>query len=288
MFTLNHVKNCIIGILLLLPLFLPAQDKGGYKPTKTDVITLSSKVLKEDRKIFIYTPVADTTLPAKLYPVLYLLDGDSHFGFIAELCRYLSRWDVNVIPEMIIVGISNTNRTRDLTPTHSIIDYYGKPDTSATSWLKPSGGNAPFLQFIREELIPYMGSHYKTQPFKIFAGHSFGGITTINCLITYPDMFDAYIALSPSFWWDKEFVLNLAAKKLESPLHKMLFYSDGNEGKDDKSTFHTNLLRFDSLIISKHITGLDYQYIHYPDDIHMTEPVKGYYDALRFIYKGWK
>jgi hypothetical protein len=56
-----------------------------------------------------------------------------------------SRWDVNVMPEMIVVGIVNTNRVCDLTPTHSVVDYFGKIDTSATSWLKLSGDNENFL-----------------------------------------------------------------------------------------------------------------------------------------------
>ena len=106
------------------------------------------------------------------------------------------------------------------------------------------------MQFIGDELIPYVDAHYKTNPFKIFAGHSFGGITTINCLLTQPDMFGAYIAISPSLWWDKGYLLDFANKKLKTNriINKMIFYSDANEGGSDKSTFHTNLLKFDSII----------------------------------------
>lgn len=287
----HHFRNNLICILLILlfPKGVLAQTDPVFKPISADIIKLSSKVLKEERKIYIYVPPTDTLLPHKRYPVLYILDGDNHFSMIAEYCRYLSRRDVNVMPEMIIVGIPNTNRTRDLTPTHSIVDYYGKPDTSSNSWLKPSGGGDNFLQFISGELIPYVDAHYQTETFRIFAGHSFGGITTINCLLTQPDLFSAYIAVSPSFWWDKEYLLNLADKKLKTNrvINKMIFYSDANEGGSDKSTFHTNLLKFDSLITKNKITGLDYKYVYYPDDIHMTEPIKAYYDALRFIYRQW-
>lgn len=287
----HHFRNNLIYtfLILLFPTDVIGQTDPVFKPISADIIKLSSKVLNEERKIYIYAPPIDTLLPHKRYPVLYILDGDNHFSMIAEYCRYLSRWDVNVMPEMIIVGIPNTNRTRDLTPTHSVIDYYGKPDTSSNSWLKLSGGGNNFLQFMNSELIPYVDAHYKTEAFRIFAGHSFGGITTINCLLTQPDMFSAYIAVSPSFWWDKEYLLNLAGKKLKTNriINKMIFYSDANEGGSDKSTFHTNLLRFDSLITKNKITGLDYKYVYYPDDIHMTEPIKAYYDALRFIYRQW-
>jgi predicted alpha/beta superfamily hydrolase len=123
-----------------------------------------------------------------------------------------------------------------------------------------------------------------------FIIHSFGGISAINCLLTHPGWFDAYIALSPSFWWDREYLLRLAGKTLQNgvALHKKLFYSDASEGISDSSTFHTNLLKFDSLISANNIPGLIHAYKYYPAETHMTEPVSAYYDALRFIFKDWK
>lgn len=280
----HHFRNNLVYILLILliPKGLIAQTDPVFKPISADIIKLSSKILNEDRGIYIYVPPTDTLLPNKNYPVIYVLDGDNHFSMIAEYCRYLSRRDVNVMPEMIIVGIPNTNRTRDLTPTHSILDYDGKPDTNSNSRFKASGGGYNFLKFIGDELIPYVDAHYKTEVFKIFAGHSFGGITTINCLLTQPDMFGAYIAISPSFWWDKEYLLNLANKNLKNnrTINKMIFYSDANEGGSDKSTFHIDLLKFDSIITQNKITGLDHKYVYYPGDIHMTEPIMTLYDLF--------
>lgn len=280
-------KNIIyLFFILLIPKGLNAQTDPVFKPISADIVNLSSKVLGENRKVYIYVPPADTLQRDKRYPVLYVLDGDNHFSMMAEYCRYLSRKDVNVVPEMIIIGIPNTDRTRDLTPIHSIIDYDGKPDTSSNSRFKSSGGGNNFLQFIGTELIPYVDAHYKTQPFKIFAGHSFGGITTINCLLTQPDMFNAYIAISPSFWWDNGYLLRLADEKLKNNrvINKMIFYSDANEGMS-LSSFHTNLVKFDSIITNRKITGLDHKYVRYPNETHMTEPVKAYYDALRFIFR---
>jgi predicted alpha/beta superfamily hydrolase len=191
---------------------------------------------------------------------------------------------------MIVVGIVNTKRTRDLTPTESIIDYFGHPDTTKNSWMKPSGGNDRFLQFLREELMPYIEANYKTEPFRIFAGHSFGGLASINCMLTCPEMFNAYIAISPSFWWDNEYLLKLAERKLSknAVLNKILFYSDANEGVADSSSFHADLLKFDRLLGQKAITGLEYKYKYYPTETHMTSPMVAYYDAIRFIYKDWR
>ena len=276
--------------LLFFILQTKAQQPIPPRHMQGDVITIYSKVLKESRTVYIHSPALDSSHPDKQFAVLYLMDGESHFDMLSQYCDYLSRWDVNIIPEMIVVGITNTKRTRDLTPTQSIIDYYGRPDTNAVSWMKPSGGNEQFLQFIREELMPYIETNYKTLPFKIFAGHSFGGIASVNCLLTHPDMFNAYIAVSPSFWWDGEYVIKLADKKLMkgTALNKMLFFSDASEGITDSSTYHTNVLKFDSLLSSKKIMGLEYKYKYYPAETHMTEPLSAYYDALRFIYKDWR
>ncbi|GAA3967313.1 alpha/beta hydrolase [Mucilaginibacter dorajii] len=280
-------------IFFIIPLFCSfkanAQKAEPIKPDQGEVATIHSNILKEDRRILIYTP-KDTANPEKKYPVIYVLDADNHFAQMVEYSKYLSRQDVFVMPPLIVVGIINTDRNRDLTPSHSNSDYSGKPDTTANSPYKNSGGNEHFFQFIQKELIPYVNSNYKTQPYRIFAGHSFGALTTINCLINYPDMFDAYIAVSPSFWWDQKLLLKLADKKLKAglTLSKALFFSDGNEDSSSPgSPFHTNVLKFDSLLKKRNIKGLDFEYIPYPSESHMTVPIKSYYDGLRFIYHQW-
>ncbi|GAA3934189.1 hypothetical protein GO495_29720 [Chitinophaga oryziterrae] len=286
----NNPLKIFTILFLLVTLQSTAQKKALYNHTSSEIVVIPSKILNEDRTIYIHYPKLDSMNLSKRFPVLYLMDGESHFDMLSQYTDYLSRWDVNVIPQMIVVGIPNTKRTRDLTPTKSIINYFGQPDTSNISRMKPSGGSDQFLQFIQDELMPYIETNYKTKPFKIFAGHSFGGITSIYCMLTHPDMFNAYISISPSFWWDGEYVLKPTDKKLEkgSVLNKTLFYCDANEGVTDTGSFHTNLLKFDTLLTHKELKGLCYKYKYYPAESHMTEPIVAYYDALRFIYRDWK
>lgn len=285
---LNCFKFVCVCVILLFSFKTNAQKVEPIKSDQGEIVTMHSGILNEDRKILIYTP-KDSVNPEKRYPVIYVLDADNHFMQMVEYSKYLSRQDVYVIPPMIVVGITNTDRVRDLTPSKSNFDYSGKPDTTANAPYKNSGGNEHFLQFIQKELLPYVNSNYKTQPYRIFAGHSFGGLTAINCLIDYPDMFNAYIAVSPSFWWDQRFLLKLADKKLKagSTLSKTLFFSDGNEGSSPKSPFHADVLKFDSLLKSRNIKELDFEYTSYPVESHMTVPIKSYYDGLRFIYRQW-
>jgi predicted alpha/beta superfamily hydrolase len=274
----------IMVLLLFVALKAQSQSIEPYKYTPSEVVTIHSTVLNEDRKVYIHCPKLDSSDINKRFPVLYLLDGENHFELLSQYVDYLSRPDVSAMPKIIVVGIPNTKRVRDLTPTQSILDYEGKPDTAG--WYKSSGGNENFFEFIKKELMPMIDSHYKTQGYKLFAGHSFGGISSINCMLTHPDMFDAYIAVSPSFWWDNEYLLKWAEKKLKSgsTLKKKLFYCDGNEGGSD-SFFHKGLLKFDSIIAEKKIVGLDYKYNYFPNEMHMTVPIVAYLDALRFILK---
>ena len=270
-------------LFLLVTLQAQSQNTETYKHPPSEVVTIHSKVLNEDRKVYVHCPKSDSADSNKRFSVLYLMDGDNHFELLTQYVDYLSRPDVLAIPEIIVVGITNTKRTRHLTPTSSILNYLGKPDSSS---YELSGGNENFLQFIKTELVPLIYKNYKTEPYKIFAGHSFGGVSAINCMLTHPDMFDAYIAVSPSLWWDNEYLLKMTDAKLKygSVFNKKLFCSDGNEGGAN-SFFHKHLLKLDSTIAKKKLKRIDYMYKHYPTETHMTGPVVAYFDALRFIFK---
>ena len=276
----------LTSLLLLLALPAHSQHTQTYSYPPSQVLTIHSKLLNEERKIYVHCPKVDSADGNGRFPVLYVLDGDNHFALLAQYADYLSRPDVLAMPKIIVIGIPNTKRTRDLTPTNNISNYEGKPDSSG---YQGSGGNENFLQFMATELMPMIDKTYQTTPYKIIAGHSFGGLSSLNCLLTHPDLFDAYIAVSPSLWWDKEYVLKLTDKKLRtgSSLHKMLFISDGNEGGPD-SFFHKNLLTLNETLTKKKLKRFTYLYKHYPTETHMTEPVVAYFDALRFFFKDWE
>ncbi|HEY9008969.1 MAG TPA: alpha/beta hydrolase-fold protein [Ohtaekwangia sp.] len=257
-----------------------AQGPKLYNRIANDVHLIHSRVLNQDRQIYINVPKLDSADINKALPVLYLLDGENHFHILSAYIEYLRHWQI--IPPMIVVGIVNVDRVKDLTPTNSLINFDGNVDSK----YKTSGGNEQFLNFIQQELMPYIETNYKTSPFKIFAGHSFGGLTTINCVLMRPDMFDAYIAISPSLWFGNKYVLRLAERKLPklSMRNKKIFYSVGNED----GAFRDDLLKFDKLFNHDSLKTFVHQYKHYPFEDHMTEPIPAYYDALRFIYKDWK
>jgi predicted alpha/beta superfamily hydrolase len=261
---------------------------ASFAQTKDSTVTIAqirkinSSILGEERTLYIRTP--SKMRPHETFPVMYVLDGEAFIEMASGQVEYLSE-SYKIIPSMIVVAIENTDRTRDLTPTHFNITPDGKPDTSATAFGRNSGGGEKFLQFIKEELMPYIESHYPASPFKTLAGHSLGGLMAVHCLVNHPDYFNAYIAISPSLQWDNESLLRQVPDKIDARTvsKKYFFFSDANEG----AQFHANQLMLDSVLKQKNIEGLKYRYIYYPDETHTSEPVKALYDGIRLVFPEW-
>lgn len=257
-------------------------DSSEVSLAKAKVITLYSSELNENRKIFIYHPRTDSQYVSQAsYPVLYLMDAEEQLGMVLGQLIYLSE-SYSILPPLIVVGIGNIDRTKDLTPTHAITGNNGRSDTSMAATLKTSGNGERFLRFMRNELMPYIQKQYNASSFKVLCGHSLGGLMSVYTLLKHPDMFNAYIAISPSLWWDEQYTLKLADNLTDDfKSKKLLFMSDGSEG----GQFHKDLLRLDSVLGRKKFSNLQVKYNYYPTESHPAEPVKATYDALRHIFQ---
>jgi len=158
---------------------------------------LKSEILQEDRPIIISLPngyeVGETN-----YPVLYLLDGLGNIKHQVGTVELLT--ESGIIPPMIIVAIESLDRARDLTPSHAGQDAYAGADTD----IPQSGGAPNFLQFLENELIPYVESNFRTHPYRLLEGHSFGGLFCTYTLMNKPELFNSFIVQAPALWWNKE------------------------------------------------------------------------------------
>jgi hypothetical protein len=256
-----------------------------------------SKILQEPRKVWIYTPdmTSGNREPGKRYPVLYLLDGDAHFPSVMGLVQQLSQVNGNtILPEMIIVGIPNTDRTRDLTPTHVTND----PPFMDSSFSKTSGGGENFLAFMEKELMPHVDSLYPAAPYRVLVGHSFGGLIVLAALTNHTNLFNAHIAIDPSMWYDRERFLAAVEKKLtEKKYNGVRLYvgiantmSDGmtlTKLKKDTSveTRHIrSIFALDRFVKAHPQNGLLYASRYYNNDDHGSVPLASEYDGLRFIF----
>ncbi len=279
-------------VLLLFSCHHPVPN-NSIEIGKTD--SVYSKTLGEERKIFVYLPPAakDTN---KRFPVLYLLDGDDHFATVSGIVKYLA--ENSVVPDMVIIGIPNTDRTRDLTPTHSLL----YPDGSKSDDLKTSGGGEKFVAFIQKELMPHVDSVYPVASYKLLIGHSFGGLTAMNILINHSNMFNAYIAVDPSMWWDKQKLLNQSRQVFTQQKFagKSLYMGIANtmpSGMDTLqvridttgTTFHIrSILQLKDILQHNKSNGLKFNCAYYKNDDHGSSPLITEYDGLRFVFNYYK
>ena len=294
------MKNILL-ILLAAIITLTGKGQTSDNILIGKVDSVYSGILKEKRKVFVYVPNMKTGMQtaSQRYPVVYLLDGEGHFESVAGMIQQLSQVNGNtVVPEMIVVGIPNTDRTRDLTPTHIISD----PPMMDSNFSKTTGGGENFTRFLEKELIPHIDSLYPTQPFRLLIGHSFGGLTVMNIITNHTKLFNAYIAIDPSMWYDKENFLTATQKKLSAQKYNgtRLYVGIANtlpEGmtlekmKKDTSvnTRHPrSIFALDKFIRTNPPNGLQYKSKFYGDDDHGSVPLISEYDGLRFLFSWYR
>lgn len=253
--------------------------------------TILSSILNENRTIQIHLPKSynDSSLTPQHYPVIYLLDSESNFNYLSAYVEKLSKYPYPSIPEMIIVGIVNTNRTRDLTPTVKNTSSMSQEQSNKIKG--DSGGNALFFDFIETELFPYINTNFRTVGYNILIGHSFGGITALNNLLTRTSMFNAYIVHDPSIWWDDKIILQnyQDAKKYDFQNRKLfLTQVDEKENTDHLAEHYNAIKEFDKFLKNSTPLNLQYKYKQYTGEDHGSIPMKGNLDGLRYIFEGYK
>ena len=185
--------------------------------------TIASSTLGEERTLNVYLPVnySDTSV----YPIIYLLDGsaDEDFVHVSGVLQFFNLQQM--IPEAIIVGIANVDRKRDFCfPTTIEQDKIDFPTT---------GGSEKFIQFLEQEVIPFIEKTYPENGSKTLIGQSLGGLLATEILFKKPQLFNQYLIVSPSLWWDNESLLNLSDKAMEQlPSNNMkIFIAVGKEHK---------------------------------------------------------
>jgi len=184
-----------IMLFSVMRITAPAQQSGD-KIYLGELHILHSTILNEDRPFLIYLPDGYAR-SEEHFPVLYLLDGVDHFHHVTGLVQFMAARQL--MPEVIVVALANTDRNRDFLPT---------PDPSGR--IPSAGGADNFLKFLRDELLPFIDQNFRTYSYRILVGHSYGGLLTIYALLNQPDLFQAHLAISPTLDWDNHLAKHLA------------------------------------------------------------------------------
>ena len=231
-------------------------------------VEFRSEILNESRLLNIYLPNGYSADSLKTYP-----DGsiDEDFIHVSGLVQFGSFFWIEMIPESIVVGISNVDRKRDFTfPSNSKRDQKEFPTT---------GKSEPFINFIEKELQPLIESKYKTESDRTLIGQSLGGLLATEILMKRPEMFDNYIIVSPSLWWDDGSMLKYAPTDYTSK--KSIYIGVGKEGYGMEEAAEA---LYDKLtVIKKDNTDLHFVYFEKHD--HGDVLHSAVYNAFETIFR---
>jgi len=224
-----------------------------------DSFTVVSRALGEPRRVNVYTPPGYRSSSAVRYPVLYMPDGglDEDFPHVAHTVDSLIAR--GAIRPVLVVGIPNTERRRDLT---------GPTRVASDSAIAPRvGGSAAFRRFIRHELMPAVDARYRTTGERAIIGESLAGLFIVETFLVEPALFDHYIALDPSLWWNSGGLLDSAATRLAAfgAPPRTLYLASSNVGEIAAGT-----ARLAARLRASRRRGLTWTYEPRPDLTHAT------------------
>jgi predicted alpha/beta superfamily hydrolase len=251
-----------------------------------EAVEIASKQLGEKRTLNIYLPEGYRNSDTGRYRVVYLLDGSSNedFPHIAGLVQFYEM--MGLMPKTIVVGLANVNRKRDF--TFPITPAQGKKKPTATAgggkWDAffekemqdtAAGKSAKFMAFVEKELQPYITEHYRTGQ-RTLIGQSLGGLLATEFLAKKPQLFDDYIIVSPSLWWDHQSLIKFVnPAKLSG---KSVYIAVGKEG---------DVMENDAQLLSialKQNTSANIIFRPFEKETHATILHNAVYDAFRTLY----
>ncbi len=239
-----------------------------------ETFTIDSKILGETRRINVYVPPGYTESRDMRLPVLYMPDG----GLAEDFLHIAGLVQISVSNEtmrpFLLVGIENTQRRRDLTgPTRNEDDKKIAPLV---------GKSEAFRQFIRAELMPQVKERYRTINETAIVGESLAGLFVVETLLLEPDLFDTYIAIDPSLWWNNHELVNGAAERLRARprLEKTLYMANSNEKGIAEVT-----KRLAEVLGKNAPAGIHWYYENMPDESHRTIYHPAALKAFRIVFK---
>lgn len=199
---------------------------------KIETEKINSTMLDQERNLWIYTPWQYEEYPDKKLEIIYVFDAQAreYFDLVHSTVQFLGGEEF----AFIVVGIEspfieekNQSRNTDFLPKATdkeTIERYGEF----------SGGADKFLSFVKTEVVPFIDKKYRTLPERVAIGHSNGGTFISYSLLNEPDLFDAYIAISPNYAYDKgQLVKRFAELNPENiKREKFVFISNSNENTE--------------------------------------------------------
>ena len=255
----NMMKTIPFYLLMFVTLTSCQNAPQNQDPIpKHDTFKVVSKAVAETRTINVWTPEEYAKNTDSL-PVLYMLDGGTKedFPHIANTLSELIK--AKKIKPIILVGIENTERRRDLTGPTVV-----KKDKEIAPVV---GGSEKFRSFVNDELFAEINKRYRTTAEKGIIGESVAGLFVVETFLTHPEMFDFYIAFDPSLWWNNQHLVKTAKEHLAkfTTAEKRLWFA-GSSAED----IYVSTRALSKTLESEHLKNLKWHYSDEPKEQHNT------------------
>ena len=176
-------------------------------------VDFTSRVNGRSYRLFLSIP--DRSQPEGGYPVIYVIDGNLHFGTAVDTARMQAYWHPTRNPVIVGIGYQTDDmdealhvRSLDLT-TPVAAEYFKKGWIAKMhSKVEEFGSVDKFLEMLEKDVKPRVEAlvHVDRKD-QTLMGHSLGGLTTLHALFTHPTWYRNYVAISPSIWWNNDAVL---------------------------------------------------------------------------------
>ena len=262
-------KMKIITLLILTQFSICSAQQKKSDFVIGDKISFESKVLHERRTIVVIPPYNYKDRPDEKFPVVYVLDPGNNLFATFGIVNYYSDM-LKIMPRMIIVGIVSGDRENDYLPAPSK-DY-------------PTGGGADkFLRFISSELVTLIDSTYPANSERCIIGHSAGGLFAVFALENQPELFNSFICIDPSLWYDDQSCTRemTGFLKKNQDIKKSIFISLSNEK-------NMGVFPFIEVLEKYAPEGFRWDYVHYKNETHNSLGFKSICAGFEMIYKNWK
>lgn len=257
----------------------------------TEVRSINSEITNINYKLYISLPRVYHQEKSK-YPVIYTLDADYSFAIAHNTIEhYVDRRD---LPKLIVVSIAyfganqdltvyRKNRMRDYTPTKAAMGVCGVGQKIK----KGLGGAEKFLSFISSELIPFIETNYRAKKQdRTIVGHSAGGLFGTYALFTKPSVFQRYILVSPSLWWDDKMIFKLENNYAagNTSLNANVFYSIGRWENPKICPMVSQMRQFVDKLKSRNYAGLTINSYVFPAETHNSVFPAALSRGLRVVF----
>lgn len=278
------LRYIIIGMLYVTPAF--CQQQKAPETSKPFVLgsieELESKILGENRILNIYLPEGYIPNDTTRYPVVYLLDGSADEDFIhtVGLFQFNTFSWIDRVPKSIVIGIATVDRRRDFTFPSTI--------ESEKKNFPTTGHSDKFISFLEEELKPFINNKYKTNSSAMLIGQSLGGLLASEILLKRPEMFNKYLIISPSIWWDNGSLLNQSNQVIEKLSQKTdVYIGVGKEGLTPGE--FPRVMEVDANLLVEKLNNSKNKNIavyfdYLPDEDHATISHQAIFNGLRMLY----